>query len=45
MGGADTFDQAIASFAEAYADVNARDHAAYLDGDQGRAGCRCRAES
>jgi uncharacterized protein (DUF2252 family) len=30
MGTSDTFDGAIADFAEAYADVNARDHAAYL---------------
>ncbi len=30
LGSSDTFDGAIADFAEAYADVNARDHAAYL---------------
>ena len=30
LGTSDTFDGAIADFAEAYADVNARDHAAYL---------------
>jgi uncharacterized protein (DUF2252 family) len=30
LGGSDTFDGAIADFAETYADVNARDHAAYL---------------
>jgi len=30
LGTSDTFDAAIADFAEAYADVNARDHAAYL---------------
>jgi uncharacterized protein (DUF2252 family) len=31
LGTSDTFDAAIADFAEAYADVNARDHAAYLE--------------
>jgi hypothetical protein len=31
LGAGDTFDGAIADFAEAYADVNARDHAAYLE--------------
>jgi uncharacterized protein (DUF2252 family) len=30
LGTSDTFDGAIADFAETYADVNARDHAAYL---------------
>jgi uncharacterized protein (DUF2252 family) len=30
LGTSDTFDGAIADFAEAYADVNARDHAAYV---------------
>ena len=30
LGTSDTFDGAIADFAEAYADVNERDHAAYL---------------
>jgi uncharacterized protein (DUF2252 family) len=30
LGTGDTFDGAIADFSEAYADVNARDHAAYL---------------
>jgi uncharacterized protein (DUF2252 family) len=30
LGTSDTFDAAIADFAETYADVNARDHAAYL---------------
>ncbi len=30
LGTSDTFDGAIADFAEAYADVNARDHTAYL---------------
>jgi uncharacterized protein (DUF2252 family) len=30
LGTSDTFDGAIADFAEAYADVNAKDHAAYL---------------
>ena len=30
MGTSDTFDGAIADFSEAYADVNQRDHAAYL---------------
>ncbi len=30
LGTSDTFDAAIADFAEAYADVNARDHAAYV---------------
>ncbi len=30
LGTGDTFDGAIADFAEAYADQNARDHAAYL---------------
>jgi uncharacterized protein (DUF2252 family) len=30
LGTSDTFDGAVADFAEAYADVNARDHAAYL---------------
>ncbi len=30
LGNGDTFDGAIADFAEAYADQNARDHAAYL---------------
>jgi hypothetical protein len=30
LGTGDTFDGAIADFAETYADVNARDHAAYL---------------
>jgi hypothetical protein len=29
LGTSDTFDGAIADFAEAYADVNDRDHAAY----------------
>jgi hypothetical protein len=29
LGTSDTFDGAIADFAETYADVNARDHAAY----------------
>ncbi len=31
LGTSDTFDGAIADFSETYADVNARDHAAYLD--------------
>jgi len=31
LGMSDKFDGAIADFAEAYADVNARDHAAYLE--------------
>jgi hypothetical protein len=31
LGTSDTFDAAIADFAETYADVNARDHAAYLE--------------
>ncbi len=31
LGANDTFDGAIADFAETYADVNARDHAAYLE--------------
>jgi hypothetical protein len=31
LGSSDTFDGAIADFAETYADVNARDHKAYLD--------------
>ena len=31
LGTSDTFDSAIADFAETYADVNARDHAAYVD--------------
>jgi hypothetical protein len=30
LGTGDTFDGAIADFAETYADVNARDHAAYI---------------
>ena len=30
MGTSDTFDGAIADFSEAYADLNARDHAAYV---------------
>jgi hypothetical protein len=30
LGTSDTFDGAIADFAETYADVNARDHAAYV---------------
>jgi predicted alpha/beta hydrolase len=30
LGTSDTFDSAIADFAEAYADVNEKDHAAYL---------------
>jgi NAD(P)H-dependent flavin oxidoreductase YrpB (nitropropane dioxygenase family) len=30
LGTSDRFDGAIADFAEAYANVNARDHAAYL---------------
>ena len=30
LGNPDTFDGAIADFAEAYADQNERDHAAYL---------------
>ncbi len=30
LGTSDAFDGAIADFAETYADVNARDHAAYL---------------
>ena len=30
LGTSDTFDGAIADFAEAYADVNERDHAAYV---------------
>ena len=30
LGTSDTFDGAIADFSETYADVNARDHAAYL---------------
>jgi hypothetical protein len=30
LGTSDTFDGAIADFAEAYADVNARDHSAYV---------------
>ena len=30
LGTGDTFDGAIADFAETYADVNARDHAAYV---------------
>ena len=30
LGTSDTFDGAIADFSEAYADINARDHAAYL---------------
>ncbi len=30
LGTSDTFDGAIADFAETYADLNARDHAAYL---------------
>jgi NAD(P)H-dependent flavin oxidoreductase YrpB (nitropropane dioxygenase family) len=30
LGTSDTFDAAIADFAETYAGVNARDHAAYL---------------
>jgi uncharacterized protein (DUF2252 family) len=30
LGTSDTFDGSIADFAEAYADLNARDHAAYL---------------
>jgi NAD(P)H-dependent flavin oxidoreductase YrpB (nitropropane dioxygenase family) len=37
MGPSDKFDGAIADFAETYADVNARDHAAYLAAiDSGR---------
>ena len=35
LGTSDTFDGAIADFAEAYADVNARDHAAYLAAIEG----------
>jgi hypothetical protein len=31
LGSGDTFDRAIAAFAEAYADQNERDHAALLD--------------
>jgi hypothetical protein len=31
LGTSDTFDGAIADFSESYADVNARDHAAYLE--------------
>jgi len=31
LGTSDTFDGAIADFSETYADVNARDHAAYLE--------------
>jgi hypothetical protein len=31
LGTSDTFDGAIADFSEAYADVNARDHAAYVE--------------
>ena len=30
LGTSDTFDGAIADFAETYADLNARDHAAYV---------------
>ena len=30
LGTSDTFDGAIADFSEAYADVNATDHAAYV---------------
>lgn len=30
LGVSDTFDGVIADFSEAFADVNARDHAAYL---------------
>jgi hypothetical protein len=30
LGTSDTFDSAIADFAEAYADINAHDHKAYL---------------
>ena len=30
LGASDAFDGAIADFAETYADVNARDHAAYV---------------
>jgi predicted alpha/beta hydrolase len=30
LGTSDTFDGAVADFAETYADVNARDHAAYV---------------
>jgi hypothetical protein len=35
LGSADTFDRAIAVFAEAYADQNERDHAALLDAVRG----------
>jgi hypothetical protein len=35
LGTSDTFDGAIADFAETYADVNARDHKAYLDAIEG----------
>ena len=31
VGAGDTFDSAVADFAETYADINARDHQAYLD--------------
>ena len=31
LGTSDTFDGAIADFAETYADVNAKDHAAYVE--------------
>jgi hypothetical protein len=31
LGGSDTFDQAVADFAEIYADQNERDHAALAD--------------
>ena len=34
LGGGDSFDRAIADFAEAYADQSERDHAALLDGDR-----------